>query len=332
MKKALLGLAACAQLLSAALIPATASAQGGQAGLRPLSIVVPQPVGNPTDGVARKLQPLLQARLNRSVIVENQPGAGGSIGTQRVLGAAADGGMLLIASQTEPILTPLTLRHVKYKAQDLRAVAVVARLPYILVGRPDLPAGNLDELADYARSRAPGGLNFGHIGPGSMIHLLGEQWARQSGLSLNHVVYRGVPPVTQDLMGGQIDLSFLPLGGATLPMIASGKLRAYGSTGASASPSLPDVPAMSGSSEKLADFVYGTWIALLVPAATSDAVVAQLNDAIVAAMKDDGFREYVASTGMEFVADNARPAVDRFYGEETRLYEGLARRIGVDPN
>jgi tripartite-type tricarboxylate transporter receptor subunit TctC len=303
---------------------------GAQADAPPVSIVVPQPVGNPTDGVARKLQPLLQAALGRTVIVENQPGAGGSIGTQRVLNAPADGRMMLIASQTEPILTPATMPHVKYRPEDLRAVAVVARLPYILTGRASLPAGNLDELTRLARDQGDRGLNFGHIGPGSMIHLLGEQWARQSEFKLNHVVYRGVPPVTQDLMGAQIDLSFLPLGGSTLDLIESGRVRAYATTAAAPGSKLPQVPPLSSAGGKLQDFVYGTWIAFFVPAKTPDATVASLNRAIVGAMEDAAFREYVVATGMEPVAQNTVADMRDFYGTETSLYLGLAKAIGVE--
>lgn len=284
MKESLACLALGTAAALAALLPLGAAAQ---ASARPLSIIVPQPAGNPTDGVARKLQPLLQTQLQRTV---------------------------------------------KYKAQDMRAVALVARLPYILTGSPGLPARSLGELTAYAQARGGKGLNFGHIGPGSMIHLLGEQWARQSGLSVSHVVYRGVLPVTQDLMSGQIDLSFLPLGGATLQMIASGKVRAFATTGATPSPALPQVPALVASDRKLADFVYGTWIAFLVPARTPEATVTQLNKAIVAAMQDGSFREYVAATGMELANANSLPDMARFYGTETALYEGLARKIGVEPD
>ena len=193
---------------------------------RTITIVVPQPAGNPTDGVARKLQPLLQKELDQIVLVENQAGAGGSIGTQKVLNAPADGSFILISSQTEPILTPFTLKHVKYKPEELRAIGLVSRLPYILTGRTTLPAQNLSELVSYAKKQGSIGVNFGHIGPGSMIHLLGEQWARKNGISINHVAYKGVPPVTQDIMGGQIDLTFLPLGGNTLSIVESGRVKA----------------------------------------------------------------------------------------------------------
>jgi tripartite-type tricarboxylate transporter receptor subunit TctC len=314
----------------ASLLSLAATGAHAQADAQPVSIVVPQPVGNPTDGVARKLQPLLQAALGRTIIVENQPGAGGSIGTQRVLNAPADGRMILIASQTEPILTPATMQHVKYRPEHLRAVAVVARLPYILTGGNALAAKDLGELTRLARDQGDKGLNFGHIGPGSMIHLLGEQWARQSEFKLNHVVYRGVPPVTQDLMGGQIDLSFLPLGGSTLDLIESGRIRAYATTAAAPSAKLPQVPPLSAASEQLRDFVYGTWIAFFVPAKTPDATVANLNRAIVDAMKDASFREYVMETGMELAAQNTLADMRDFYEAETSLYQGLAQKVAVE--
>ncbi len=314
----------------ASLLSLAATGVHAQTDAQPVSIVVPQPVGNPTDGVARKLQPLLQAALGRTIIVENQPGAGGSIGTQRVLNAPADGRMILIASQTEPILTPATMQHVKYRPEHLRAVAVVARLPYILTGGNALAAKDLGELTRLARDQGDRGLNFGHIGPGSMIHLLGEQWARQSEFKLNHVVYRGVPPVTQDLMGGQIDLSFLPLGGSTLDLIESGRIRAYATTAAAPSAKLPQVPPLSAASEQLRDFVYGTWIAFFVPAKTPDATVANLSRAIVDAMKDASFREYVMETGMELAAQNTVADMRDFYEAETSLYQGLAQKVAVE--
>ena len=304
------------------------TAAQAQAGGATVNIVVPQPAGNPTDGVARKLQPLLQKELGQTVIVENAPGAGGSIGVQKALSDASKSTPLLIVSQTETILTPLTIKNARYKPEDFQAVAVVARLPYILAARPNLSANTPVQLAELAKKESAA-LSFGNIGPGSMIHLLGEQWARKNGVKLNQISYKGVPPVTQDLMGSQIDLTFLPLGGATLSMIQSGKVKAIGTSGAASPAHLPQVQAISKSDSKMSDFVYGTWIAFLVPGKTPPGVVDRLNRALVAAMKDSDFQTYVTSTGMDLASANALPEVDRFYKEETRLYQDLARKIGV---
>lgn len=295
---------------------------------RTVSIIVPQPAGNPTDGVARKLQPLLQKELEQAVIVENTPGAGGSIGVQKVLNTQAGTVPVLIASQTEPILAPITIKAARYKPEDFRAIALVARLPYILVARPGLAAGNPKELAVLAK-KSPTPLSMGDIGPGTMIHLLGEQWARKNGVKLTQISYRGVPPISQDLMGEQIDLSFLPLGGATLSMIQSGKVKAIGNSAATVHPQLPRVATISGSDKALADYVYGTWIALLVPTKTPAEVVERLNKALTVAMKDSDFQNYVTTSGMELASGNSLRELDRFYAAEIQLYQGLAKEIGV---
>jgi tripartite-type tricarboxylate transporter receptor subunit TctC len=306
-----------------------ALAAQAQPGFSVVNIVVPQPAGNPTDGVARKLQPLLQKELGLTVIVENAPGAGGAIGVQKALNQTqANTLSLLIVSQTEPILTPMTLKQARYQPEDLQAVAVVARLPYVLAARSNLPASTPAQVADLAKaSSAP--LSFGNIGNGSMIHLLGEQWGRLNGVSLNQVSYKGVPPVAQDLMGSQIDLSFLPLGGATLSMVQSGKLKAIATSGAASPKQLPGLPSIAKSDAKMAGFVYGTWIALLAPAKTPAATVELINRAIVAALRDPDLQTYVTTSGMDPVYTNSLPELAQFYKAETRLYQDLARKIGV---
>ncbi|MEJ7685714.1 MAG: tripartite tricarboxylate transporter substrate binding protein [Variovorax sp.] len=301
-----------------------------QPSTRMLTIVVPQPPGNPTDGVARKLQALLASELKQTVVVENAPGAGGSIGTAKVLAAKADGNTILIASQTEPILTPFSLAHVKYKPEDLRMVALVARTSYILVARPDLPGGSLTQLAEEAKKPGAKPLSFGHIGPGSMIHLLGEQWSRQAGVSVLHVPYKGVPPLSQDVMAGQIDISFLPLGGTLPSLIDTGKVQALGTTAAVVNPRFGKVPAIQSQSPAMKDFVYGTWVALLAPRSTPADAIARLNQALAAAMKDSELQSYVASTGMESALPMTVPELDKFYQQETKTYQALSRSVGVD--
>ncbi|MGC3986400.1 MAG: tripartite tricarboxylate transporter substrate binding protein [Pseudorhodoferax sp.] len=312
------------------------AALAGQAGGvraqgQPLSFVVPQPAGNPTDGSARKLQPLLQAALGQAVVVENMPGAGGSIGVRKVLGTPPNTPVLLIASQTEPILTPLAMVGARYKPEELRAIGLTGRATYVLVGRPDLPAANLAELSGLARQRANQPLSFGHIGPGSMIHLLGEQWSRRMGVTLTHAPYKGVPPVVQDLMGSQIDLSFLPLAGNTPTLIESGKVRAYGITRATPLPRMPALPPLSQQDKALGDFIYGTWGAVLVPRNQPEATVQRLHAALAKALAEPELRAYTASTGTEPADPMTLAELDQFYQGEIRLYQALARELGIQP-
>lgn len=314
-------------LAAAATLPLGARAQS-----RPLAFIVPQPAGNPTDGIARKLQPLLQAALGQTVIVENVPGAGGALGVQKVLQAPADQPVLLIASQTEPILTPMALANARYTPEALRAVALVGRAAYVLAGHADLPATSLVELGALARQSTAKPLSFGHIGQGSMIHLLHEQWARKSGVTLTQVPYRGVPPVVQDLMGGQIDLTFLPMGGSTPTLIEGGKVRAYGVTTAAALPRFPRLVPLAQQDKALADFVYGTWAAVLVPRTTPEARVQALHQALAKALQDPDVRSYALGSGVEPPPEPLTLAqLEQFYQGETRLYQTLARELGVTP-
>lgn len=291
-----------------------------------LSIIVPQPAGNPTDGIARKMAPTLQSALGQTVVVENMPGAGGALGVRKALQSRTP--VLLIASQTEPILTPLAMAGAGYKADDLRVVALVARAPYVLAGRPNLPATDLAELV---KTAAGNSLTHGHIGHGSMIHLLGEELAGRTGLALDQVPYRGVPPVVQDLMGGQIDLTFLPLGGSTPSLIETGKVRAYGVTSTEALPRLPDVQPLSALDPRLKDFVYGTWAAILAPRNLPEETTQRLYEALKVALQNSDVREYTLAAGLQPEAALSRAQLDEFYATETRLYEDMAQRIGIQP-
>lgn len=296
---------------------------------RPLKFVVPQPAGNPTDGIARKLQPLFQSLLGQPVLVENLPGAGGSIGIQRVL--SSNEPQLLITSQTEPILTPLAMAGARYKPEELRCIALAGRTTYVLAGRPNLPASNLAELTALARGSSGSPLSYGHIGQGSMIHLIGEHWSRKAGGTLTHVPYKGVPPIVQDLMGSQIDLTFLPMGGSTPTLIDTGKVKAYGITWADPLASQPKLLPLGRQDKALAGFDYGTWAAVLVPRSTPENTVQQLHQALSKALENTELQQYTSAGGVVSAGPMSLAELDRFYQQETRLYQTLAREIGVTP-
>lgn len=300
---------------------------------RHVTIIVPQPAGNPSDVFARKLQVQLQKSLGQTVIVENMPGAGGSIGVQKMLNAPADGLTTVMVSQTEPILTPATLASVRYKPEQMKPVGLLGRTSYVLTGRPDLPAQRHSELLALARSADKTGkpLTFGHIGPGSMIHLMGAQWARMCGVQLVHIPYRGVPPAVQDLAGGQIDLSFVPLGGLALDLITTGKLRAFGSTAEQSPALLPKVPPLKTLDPALGSFVHTAWGALLVSRTTTDASLKRLHQAFEAAMRDQEVQAFLKSQGTDPQAPLSLSALDKFYEAEVQKHQALARAVGVVP-
>ena len=296
----------------------------------PVSLIVPQPAGNPTDILARRLQVATQRELGQAVVVENLPGAGGSLGVNKMLAASAASPVLMIASQTESILTPLSVRAARYTSDRLRPVLLITRGPYILLGRSDLPARNLGELISLARSRPSRPLTFGHIGNGSMIHLLGERLARKTGMALTQVPYKGVPPVLQDLMGGQIDLTFVPQS-AVRDLASSGKVKVFGTSAVTTSEKIPEALPISKSDLGLSDFIHGTWGAIFVAKTAQEEQVRRLHKALTAACHEAQFQSQTLASGSEPAPPMTLLELERFFDEETRLYQAMTREMGIQP-
>lgn len=296
----------------------------------PLSFIVPQPAGNPTDTLARRIQASAQRELGQTLVVENMPGAGGSLGVNKMLAAPAGTTVLMIASQTESILTPLSVRSARYASESLRPVLLITRGPYVLVGRPDLPANGFGELLGLARSSSAKPLSHGHIGNGSMIHLLGERLARKAGIPLTQVPYKGVPPIIQDLIGGQIDLAFVPQSSAR-DLVVSGRLKTFGTTGAAISDKLPGALPISKVNAALADFVHGTWAAVFVSRSLRDEEAARLHKALSVACHEAPFQAATIANGSDPAPPMTLPELERFFEFETRLYHAMAREIGIQP-
>lgn len=294
----------------------------------PISFIVPQPAGNPTDVLARRLQVAAQRELGQPLVMENLPGAGGSLGVNKMLSAPAGTPVLMIASQTESILTPISVKAARYSSDKLRPVLLITRGPYVLLGRADLPARNLSELISLARQRASRPLAYGHIGNGSMIHLLGERLARKAGFALTQVPYKGVPPVLQDLIGGQIDITFVPQS-AVRDLASSGKVQVLGTTGAVASDRLPEAVPLSRLDSSLADFVHGTWGAVFVSRALPDEEMRRLHKALTLACHEPQFQTQTAASGSDPAPPMTLKELERFFDDETRLYQAMAREIGI---
>lgn len=317
------------QLLALALAASTPALRA-QTGGRAVSFIVPQPAGNPSDGMARKVQPFLQKELGQPVVVENLPGAGGSIGLAKTLAAPAGAPSLMIASQTEPVLTPLAMTAARYKPEDFRCVGLLGRCPYVLIGRPDLAARSHAELLALGRTAGARPLSYGHIGSGSMIHLLGAEWSRHTRVPVVHIPYKGVPPAVQDVMGGQIDLSFVPFAGSIPSLLESGKVRVYGSTGGDPSLRMPSMPLLSKLDRSLAGFVYGTWGAVFVASTAPAAFVEKVHAALAAALQDADVQAYLDGTGLERGKFLTLSQLEQFYREEIALYQRMAHQVGVE--
>ena len=209
---------------------------------RPVKIVVPFSPGGFTDVVARILQTQLGAALGQPVVIENKPGAGSTIGTAEVSKAKPDGYTLVMVSTTH-VISPSLYKKMPYDAlADFAPVMKLAEGPYLLVVHPSLPVKSVRDLVALAKAE-PGKIDYASSGNGSAQHLVGALFGQMAGVTLNHVPYKGSGQAMQDLVGGQVKVSFVGAPNA-VPYLASGKLRALGVTTRKRSPDLPDIPSI----------------------------------------------------------------------------------------
>jgi len=273
------GAAACALLAGAAL------AQAPLCGGRPTTVVVPFAPGGGVDSTARLVMPKVAEALKHTLVIENVPGAAGTIGTQRVARSQPDGCTLLFAVASPlnvaPLVNPAAVRYDTFK--DFTPLATVAVGPFVLIGRPTLQATTAADLVKLAKAQ-PGKLNFGTDGVGTSLHVTAELLKQRAGLEMVHTPYKSGPQVLTDVAGGQVDLAVLPLTLAQ-PFIKDGKVRAYGVTTKARWPGMPDVPALAETPE-LRDIDVESWLGMLAPAGVSPAIIATITRAIDTALKD----------------------------------------------
>lgn len=267
------------------IVPLAASAQDAGYPSKPMTIVVPFSPGGGVDVTARLLAEKLRTALGQQVNVENKAGGSGMIGALAVVRAPVDGYTLLLASAGEAAINP----HV-YKAKmqyapekDLAPITLVVKVPNVLAVSPKLPVKNVAELLAYAKAN-PGKLSYGSSGIGNPQHLAGELLEQMSGQSMTHVPYRGASNQLTDTAGGNVDFTFVSLGGAR-PFIKDGRVRAIAMTSPTRSSLAPDVPAVA-ETKGLEGYALENWFGLFAPAGTPLAIQQKLNAAVTAALKD----------------------------------------------
>ena len=297
---------------------------------KPVTLVVPYPAGGPSDYVARQLQPELSKVLNQTTIVENIGGVGGAIAIQKVLSSQADGHQLTLGTPMELVLAPLAMSAVKFKPEDMKVVARVGTTSMVLLTRKDLPANNMDELVAMIKKPGAKELSYGSVGPGSLYHLIGEKFAQVTGAKMLHVPYKGAAPLITDLMGGQIDMVFMPLAGGTPGMIADGKVKAMGITARSPHPKFPQLPALAAL-KGFEGFEFDLWAGLQVPAKTPPEVTQKLNKAVYEVLQNPTVRNNLESTGTMVGASLSPDELARMYGNEITRYQALAKSINLQP-
>lgn len=270
--------------LFACSLPAGAKAAGFPD--RPITLVVPMAPGGPADTAARAVQVEMSKKLGQTIVIENRAGAGGSIAVNMVRRSAPDGYTILIANASTHAIAPSIYEHLSYDpVKDFTPVGQIVVSPGILVAShkvaPDC------KLATFIANlkKAPGKIAFGSAGTGTLSHLTGARFEAATGTQMLHVPYKGLAPAINDLYAGQIDVVFDSVSSA-LPHVQSGKFCALAVQSASRLTALPDVPTYAEAG--LPDLNGPTWYGVVAPAHTPPAVVAALNTALDAALKDPG--------------------------------------------
>jgi tripartite-type tricarboxylate transporter receptor subunit TctC len=242
----------------------------------PVSLVIPFPPGGQTDTVGRLMANYLGKLLGQSVVVENRPGVNGSLASDMVARAAPDGYTLVIGGPGTHAMNQLVNANVKYDARkDFTHIAMLSRAPVLLVASPQLKANTVPELVALAKS-SPTSLNVALTGIGSSSHMTTELFKQTAGITLNSVPYKGDLPAMTDLMGGQLDVLFVPATSA-VPFVQGGKLKALAVAGTERMASLPNVPTMAEAGQPR--IVNYSWTSLEGPAGMPAAVVQRLNKA-----------------------------------------------------
>jgi tripartite-type tricarboxylate transporter receptor subunit TctC len=299
-------------------LPLLAQAQYPQ---RAVKMIVPFPPAGATDVVGRIVALKLSERLGQSVVVENRPGAGGSIGSDLVAKSAPDGYTILMATSSTHSIGP-SLQKLPYDPiRDFAAITHVADIPNVLVVSPKLPVSSLKELVAHARAN-PGKLNFASSGVGTIVHLNGELFKMVTGTDLVHVPYKGTALSIPDLASGNVAMLFDSLA-SVMPHIKSGSARPLAINAQRRSHLLPDVPTLAEAG--LGAFDRYTWFGMFAPAGTPADVVRKLNGETLAALKSPDLRERFDAVGAEPVGSTPEQFVERIRSDAARWAEVIRK-------
>ena len=283
-----------AALMAITLAPGVAAAQSYPT--KPVRFIVPFTPGGNTDVQGRLIAQRLSAMWGQQVVVDNRPGAGGTLGVETAARSQPDGYTLVLASFGNILAGPALYKKLPYDPlKDLAPVVLVSTPPGLLISHPGLPVKNVKELIAYARSN-PGRLNYGSAGNGTWNHLFAELFKSSAGIEMTHVPYRGAAPAVTDVVGGQIQLGMAPFPPA-LQHIKSGRVRALAVTSAKRSPVLPEVPTVSESG--LPGYEAVGWFGVLAPAGTPKAVIEKINRDINRVFDEPKVKAAFAADGTE---------------------------------
>ncbi len=292
---------------------------------KPIRFIVPFPPGGPLDITARLLGARMGETFAQPVLIDNRPGAGGSLGAELAARATPDGYTLLMGALSTHAVNPYLYPKIGYDPiRDFAPITLVANVPNVLVVNPAVKATTVKELIALARAQ-PGKLAFGSGGSGSGGHLAGELLKSIEKIDMTHVPYKGSAPAVTDLIGGQINLMFDNLASA-LPQIKAGKVRALAVTTARRSSFMPDLPTMQQAG--VSGFDISTWFGVFTPAGVPPAVVERLHTEIVRTLQLADIRERLATFGAEPVG-NTPAQFAAFIRAEQPKYARIIKESGA---
>jgi tripartite-type tricarboxylate transporter receptor subunit TctC len=321
MKNVLFSLLSLA-FVSAGLYFGTAQAQSYPT--KTVRLVVPFPPGGGTDGVARSISSGLSKSLGQPVVVENRPGAGGLVAWSQVSRATPDGYTLVMIANNLRLYRLMRAKVDFDPDNDLVPVAAVASVPMVLAGSKADSAATLRELVSIGRT-SPGKLNFGHPGAGGPHHLAYALFSAETGVNFTLVPYKGTGPLMSDLLGGRIDVAFLPLSAAR-PHFDSGRLRNYGVASPRRTDLAPDLPTVAENGGPSFDASY--WFAVAVPKGTPRPIIERLAAEINALTATPAIRESMHKQGFEPMSGNSEQT-DQALAEEVKKWGRSIREHGI---
>lgn len=311
-------------LLACACVAGTALAQKYPA--RTIRVIVPQLPGDTCDTLARLLGLKMGERLGQQFVVDNRPGASGTIGLALVAQAPADGYTIACGQGGNMSVVPHTMKHVPYNAlKDFAPVALVATNYLALFAHPSTPFRNVPQLITYLKAN-PGKVNFGSNGEGAFSHMTTEMFRSYVGFEYVHVPFKGVPQMASELMAGRVDAAFSSFTGM-YPFVMSGKVRLLGIAKATRAPNYPDYPTIA---ETVPGFSAGGWFGFIAPANVPKDVIAILNREANAAMKQPDIQKKLETLGLDLWTESPEYFGNLLKSEYDK-YGKVARDIGLVP-
>src|SRR6267154_3743205 len=267
---------------------------------KPIRLIVPFPAGGPNDIIARVVGQRMSELTKQPIVIENRSGQAGVLGTDAVAKAAPDGYTIGIVSASALVISP-SMEKVAYDVnKDFAPVTLVVTVPEMLVVASNVPANNMAELVALARAQ-PGKLNFASAGVGGLPHLAGELFKQTAKIDVVHVPYRGAAPAINDLLGQQVQMTFLDLP-VILPHIKAGTLRPIALGAPVRSPTAPDVPTTA--EVGMPDLLIENWYGMIAPGGTPEKIIAELNRITNEAMADPSVKAKLGDQGLTVAGDS----------------------------